>query len=153
MEAFKTSLFRRLFSATAALGIGCLTAHASPAGAETTTLLCPLDEASLGPGWAYTVDLDYGAGTIAIEETYRGQSRHRFGPSAAVITDRAIKFALRDSSTKEPGWPAGTWFSTMEGSLDRLAGTLAVTSCSFYKGKQQACGSHQPRCSRATQKF
>ena len=152
MEAIKTSLFRRLFSATSALGIGCLTAHASPAGAETITLLCPLDEPSQPPGFTYTVDLDYVTGTIAIEEKFRGQSRHHFGPSAAVITDRTIKFELVDRS-KEPGWPEGTWFSTVEGSLDRLAGTLAITQCAFYNGKQEGCASHQPRCVRATQKF
>ena len=153
MEAIKTRLSRKLFSAPAALGIGCLMALASPAGAATTTLLCPIEDASVPAGYTYIVDLDYAAGTIAIVEMGRGVPQHHFGPSAAVITDRTITFKLRDSSTKEHGWPAGTWFTTLEGSIDRLAGTLAVVQSAFYKGREEGSASHQLRCRPATQKF
>ena len=154
MEAIKTRLSRKLFSAPAALGIGCLMALASPAGAATTTtLLCPIDIASLPPGWTYTVDLNYAAGTITIDLTEGGEPRNHFGPSAAVITDRAIQFEMRDSSSNAKGWPAGTWSHTIKGSIDRLAGTLAVTVSSFYEGKDQGGSSFQVRCRPATQKF
>ena len=155
MEAIKTRLSRKLFSAPAALGIGCLMALASPAGAATTTLLCPFEDASFAPGWTYTVDLDYAAGTIAIDLTERGTPRNHFGPGAAVITDRAIQFEMRDSASNAKGWPAGTWSHTIKGSIDRLAGTLAVTASSFYKDRPspESSGFVQARCRAATQKF
>ena len=124
---------------------------ASPARAESTTLLCPSEDASNTPA-TYTVDLDYAASTIAIEEIRRGEHRHQFGPSAAVITDRTIKFELRDSS-KEFGWPAGTWVTALVGSLDRLAGTLTFTETSFHEGHQEGSLWLQARCRPATQKF
>ena len=124
---------------------------ASPARAESTTLLCPSENASNTPA-TYTVDLDYAASTIAIEEIRRGEHRHQFGPSAAVITDRTIKFELRDSS-KEFGWPAGTWVTALVGSLDRLAGTLTFTETAFHEGHQEGSMWLQARCRPATQKF
>lgn len=150
MAGISTSRGKNILGHRLAIGIVSALVFVSPAQAEITTLVCPLGDDANVPG-TYTVDLDYAAGTITIEEAVRG-SAHHFGPSAAVITDRAIKFELRDSS-KEPGWPAGTWFTTIKGSIDRLAGTLAFTECGFYKGKEEGCGSHHTRCVRATQKF
>ena len=122
----------------------------TPAAAETISLFCPIDRF---PGWTYTVDLDYAVGTITIDLAEGGEPRNHFGPSAAAITDRAIKFEMRDSSPNVNGWPTGFWSYTLKGSIDRLAGSLAATQCSFAKGENQGCVSHQLPCRRATQKF
>lgn len=134
------------------LGISSAGFLAFPASAETATLLCPVEDTSQ-QGWSFVVDLDYAARTISIVEMTRGTSHHQFERRAAVITDKMITFDLRDSS--EPGWPEGTWFTTLVGSMDRLAGTLAVTETSFYKGRPlpENSGFVQARCRAATQKF
>ena len=147
MAAMESGLFRKLFSAPAALGIGCLMALASPAGATTTTLLCPFEDASGSAPDTLTVDLDYAAGTITIEQTEGGVPVYHYGPGAAIITDRMITFKLRASS-KQAGW-----FFTIKGSIDRLAGTLAFTGSGFYLGREEGSASHQLRCRPATQKF
>ena len=145
MEAIKTSLFRRLASATAALGISCLTAYASPAGAETITLFCTTSAID-----SYTVDIDYVAGTIALEYKSEGRPQTQWGPGAAVITDRAVTFKL--SVSKALPQSPGSILLTLEGNLDRIAGTLALIHTNSYLGPEFSSSS-QGRCVRATQKF
>ena len=143
-------LNRRRGLLASGLGICAWAFIASPAGAATTTLLCLFPDP---PGGTYVVDLDYAAKTITLDVTAPGEPGIHFGPSAAAITDRTITFELRNSSSNVRGYPAGTWSHTIKGSIDRLAGALAVTVSAFYKGQDQGAVSFQLRCRPATQKF
>lgn len=146
MEAIKTSLCRRLFSATAALGISYLMAHASPALADTTTLTCEGEIAdSIGNSrqpWHSAIDIDYASGRISISSLLSYEWTFR---SAAVVTDRTIKFQANSD-------PDNRTLRSLSGVIDRLAGTLDLSMVLYSNGVTDNIAI-QGHCRPATQKF
>ena len=92
--------------ARATLAVGVAMGFASPAQAETVTLVCEGEMMTEAAAWSEVYDIDYAAGTVKTKDYTR----------PAVITDREITFTLRS--------PHHTFLVR----IDRRAGTINTSS-------------------------
>ena len=126
------------------LGAICLSAFASPASAETTSLSCEGNGTRTGEPaqpWHGSIDVDYNGGQITISALPGGDFR-----SAATVTAGTIGFQVEYDERNDP-------MRSVKGIIDRTAGSLDLSVLRWWTNGRSDGFVIQARCRRATQKF
>lgn len=149
----KSNLFQAPYSSTLLRSTAlALLLSASPANAEILNLVCDFDDG--GTGYTFLIDLD----KKAVQENPSSSCRWTIDgkdiivpdcnpPGRAEITERSINWK---TTLKEVDAAGDIHNVLIEGSIDRLAGSIFYTRTANYRNSWRT---FIGKCRRATQKF